>query len=212
MTLAMLFCLSANLFTFAADESVKNSKQISANEAVSKQSSTSNIINAAAIATISACGVVSSAVAGSYYYEKGYQNGLDNNWLSKKNIKTLVGTMLTYKAISSIGIILSTAISGLGTTLQGAIDNQGNTITTTISGLGTILKDTLGTQKNAITALQGNIKAQGSTIKHTIINQEAIRAQRAVIQAQRAALRNQNEEDALWNQEDFGISITGLFN
>ena len=22
----------------------------------------------------------------------------------------------------------------------------------------------------------------------------------------------ENEEDALWNQEDFGISITGLFN
>ena len=153
MTLAMLFCLSANLFTFATDKSVKNSKQISANEAVSKQPSTSNIINAAAIATISACGVVFSAVAGNYYYEKGYQTGRDNNWLSVRNIKRVFGAIFTYWTMSKIGGGIINAISGVGN----VIANQGNALVGAVAG-----------QRDALVGAVAGQRALSSTVRALI--------------------------------------------
>lgn len=124
IALAMLFCLSANLFTFAADEPVKDVSQISANETDRKQFSKSTIINVAKIATILTCGAVSSAIAGSYFYEKGYQLGENDNWLSVGNIKMAFGTIVTYWLVSKIGGGIINAISGIGT----AITGQGTTL------------------------------------------------------------------------------------
>ena len=172
MTLAMLFCLSANLFTFAADKSVKNSKQISANEAVSKQPSTSNIINAAAIATISACGVVFSAIAGNYYYEKGYQTGRDNNWLSVRNIKRVFGAMFTYWTMSKIGGGIINAISGVGNVLVDAVAGQRDALVDIIEDRGDALVGAVADQRDALVgavagqrdALVGAVRSIGRNI------------------------------------------------
>lgn len=123
LALAMLFCLNANLFTFATDR-----RQISANGNVSKQSSTSNIINAVAIATISACGAVSSAVAGSYFYEKGYQAGIDDNWLNKETIMTAVSYLLMYKIGGSIAATIGNALGGAATTIATALRTSAKAI------------------------------------------------------------------------------------
>ena len=167
MALAMLFCLSANLFTFAADEPVKDRSQISANGNVSKQSSTSNIINAAAIATISACGAVSSAVAGSYFYEKGYQAGRDDNWLSVGNIKAVFGTIVTYYLASKIGGGIAATI---GNAIGGAAATIGNTISKAIKSTGTNLAGFLVDQGND---LIDTVETQGNNLVDAVIGQRA---------------------------------------
>lgn len=146
IALAMLFCLSANLFTFAADEPVKDVSQISANETDRKQFSKSTIINVAKIATILTCGAVSSAIAGSYFYEKGYQLGENDNWLSVGNIKMAFGTIVTYWLVSKIGGGIINAISGIGT----AITGQGAAVSKAIRSVGVNLGNVVIDQGNDI--------------------------------------------------------------
>ena len=92
MTLAMLFCLSANLFAFAADEPVKaNRSQISASEEVKIIKLDSKLINKIEATTILACGAVMSTIVGYYFYNAGYQQGWSSNWLSN----SLLGKILS---------------------------------------------------------------------------------------------------------------------
>lgn len=105
---------------------VKGSKQISVNSTskIKKQVLTPAIINVLKVTPILACGAVSSAIAGDYYYEKGYQAERDDNWLSVGNIKVGLSKIITYYFMFKIGGGIVKSILGL----RNAIADQSNAI------------------------------------------------------------------------------------
>ena len=109
---------------------VKGSKQISVNSTskIKKQVLVPAIINVLKVTPILACGAVSSAIAGDYYYEKGYQAERDDNWLSVGNIKVGLSKIITYYFMFKIGggivksiLGLRNAIAGLENAIDGPI-------------------------------------------------------------------------------------------